>query len=221
MTTRRAGSARVLVVDDHELLARSLVEVLDHHGTARAWSAARSVDALTLARTLRPDVVLLDLDLGDGGCGEDLVRPLVALGAAVIVVTGLDDPLRVSAALDRGACGVLPKSSSTDDLVSAVSTVLSGGALPERDRRTWADRARRKTEAEVRRLAPFRHLTPREEQVLGCLVDGLSAQSIADSWGVSEATVRTQIRGVLVKLGVGSQLAAVAVARRANWAPTS
>jgi len=70
---------------------------------------------------------------------------------------------------------------------------------------------------EAARLAPFRQLTPREQAVLAAVVDGVPALEIAQTSSVSEATVRTQIRAVLAKLGVRSQLAAAAAARRAGW----
>ena len=68
-------------------------------------------------------------------------------------------------------------------------------------------------------MAPFADLTPREASVLGGMLDGLSAEQIAERDFVSLATVRTQIQSVLRKLGVTSQLAAVAAARRAGWRP--
>jgi DNA-binding NarL/FixJ family response regulator len=77
-----------------------------------------------------------------------------------------------------------------------------------------ADHRRAQTESA---LAPFRRLTPREEEVLAALVDGEPAVAIAGRATVSEATVRSHIRSVLTKLGVGSQLQAVAKARHAGW----
>jgi DNA-binding NarL/FixJ family response regulator len=89
--------------------------------------------------------------------------------------------------------------------------------VDEASRTRWlrtADRQRAETETA---LAPFRRLTPREEEVLAALVDGEPAVAIAERDTVSEATVRSHIRSVLTKLGVGSQLQAVAQARRAGW----
>ena len=72
-------------------------------------------------------------------------------------------------------------------------------------------------EPQRERLEPFERLTPREAEVLALLMQGQAAEAIARRFVVSEATVRTQIRGVLGKLGVGSQLAAVAEAHRVGW----
>ena len=72
-------------------------------------------------------------------------------------------------------------------------------------------------EGQRRVQAPFESLTDRERQVLEALVDGTAVREMAEGWFVSEATVRSQVRGVLMKLGVNSQLEAVARARRAGW----
>ena len=70
-------------------------------------------------------------------------------------------------------------------------------------------------------LDSTRKLTARERQVLAALMEGKSCEVIADSWFVSLATVRTQIRAVLTKLGVGSQLAAISLAFRSGWSGSS
>ncbi|MCW2547600.1 MAG: response regulator containing a CheY-like receiver domain and an DNA-binding domain [Mycobacterium sp.] len=77
--------------------------------------------------------------------------------------------------------------------------------------------ARRSRRAERQLAAPFEELTPRERQVLAAMMQGKSCETIADAWFVSLATVRTQIRAVLTKLEVGSQLAAVSLAFMAGW----
>ena len=226
---RRAESTRahrVLVVDDLRLLAQSLAGQIAGRLPEGCTAAGRPVetawasdpaDALALAEQWRPDVVLLDLDIDDGCHGVRLVPPLLALGARLLLVSGLTDPRRVRAALDAGACGLLPKSAPLELVLAAIGRAVDGTSSSSSPERAWAREARRAAADEDLRLAPFDRLTGRERQVLRHLIDGADARSIAERWTVSEATVRTQIRGVLTKLGVGSQLAAVAVARRANW----
>jgi DNA-binding NarL/FixJ family response regulator len=213
---------RVLIVEDHHLLAESLAYALAAEGFPVAVAELSGTEAITDAvERSSSDIVLLDLDLGSSvGDGLALVAPLRDRGAQVIVVSGTSDRPRLAACLEQGAVGVLAKSTPLDKLVAAVIDVAAGRpAIGEAERLTrlrelWSWRA-----DERHRLQPFEQLTQREAQVLGALMDGQSCEAIATAWFVSEATVRTQIRGVLTKLEVGSQLAAVATAQRAGWRP--
>ena len=220
---------RVLVVDDLRLLAQSLAGQIAGELPDGCPAAGRPVEtqwasepgqALAIARAWWPDVVLLDLEIGDGCHAVALVPPLLRLGARTLLISGLTEPRRVRAALDAGACGLLPKSAPLELVLAAIGRAVAGSSSPGAPERAWAREARRAAADEDLRLAPFDRLTGRERQVLHRLIDGEDARSIAVRWTVSEATVRTQIRGVLTKLGVGSQLAAVAVARRAGWPTT-
>ena len=216
--------ARVLIVEDHELLAQSVGLALVGEGCLVRLSTLRGMDdVLQEADEHRPDVVLLDLDLGgELGDGAGLIAPLRSRGAQVVVVTGTTSLHRHGLCLEQGAAGVLPKTTPFLELVAAVQGAAQGRSLVRDDRRQdLLATLRRWRTAERDRLAPFERLTPRERQVLGCLLDGLSAERIAQDWVVSEATVRSQIRGVLTKLDVSSQLAAVAAARHAGWEPGS
>ena len=215
-----ASGPAVLLVEDHELLAQSVGLALGAEGGRVLVSALASLDAvLAEAQEPAPDVVLLDLDLGGSvGDGVALIAPLRRLGARVVVVTGSREEHRHGLCLEQGADAVLDKSTGLDELLQAVLLTAAGGSpLDEGRRHHLLTALRRRRAASLRRLEPFERLTPRERQVLGCLVEGVPAEAIARSWVVSEATVRTQIRGVLTKLGVSSQLAAVAAARAAGW----
>jgi DNA-binding NarL/FixJ family response regulator len=216
------GPLRVLIVEDHGLLAQSVGMALEAEGHQVLVSALASVaGVLEEARALQPSVVLLDLDLGGTvGDGLGLVTPLRRAGARVLVVTGSTEEHRHGMCLEQGAAGVMDKRTSFDRLLHAVVVTGEGGSPIDEARRLGLLAAVRAWRgAEVKRLEPFERLTPRERQVLGELMAGSSAEAIASSWFVSEATVRTQIRGVLTKLGVTSQLAAVAAARTAGWVP--
>jgi len=210
----------VLVVDDHALLAQSLawslrgqgfdVTVVPPTGTEEVLAAARAAD---------PAVVLLDLELGEPvGSGLPLVAPLRAGGALVVVVTGVTDRVRLAECLEAGAAGLLDKSTSFDHLVESVREVAELGTLlsPSRRHDLLAE-LRRQRANRTRRMEPFRRLTPREQEVLKALLQGQQAEAIATTSYVSLATVRSQIRSVLTKLNVNSQLAAVAMARREGW----
>jgi len=214
------GRATVLVVEDHELVAEALRTALDARGvvtsTVTPCSAASVVEA---AARLRPRVALLDLELGHPvGDGVALVAPLVELGCQVLVVTGSTDRARIAGALEAGAVGYRPKSGSLHDLLDAVSRVLAGEPVTTDAQRFELMAAlRRHRTAQRERRAPFERLSPVEQDVLHALAEGLSVDEIAAHRRVATSTVRSQVRGILTKLGVGSQLAAVARARAAGW----
>jgi DNA-binding NarL/FixJ family response regulator len=214
-----ADRLRVLVVDDHELLVQMLVASLrarDLDAEPAPLDSAAAVVAA--AEEIAADLVLLDLDLGDPiGDGTDLVTPLVAIGTRVLVLTGAGES-RAGRAIERGAVGALRKDVGLDQLVRTVVAAARGEAVMDLQQRrdvVAAARAARRADAETAAL--FDRLSPREATVLRALADGASVGRIAESDHVSEATVRTQVRGVLTKLGVGSQLEAVALARRSGW----
>ena len=119
-----------------------------------------------------------------------------------------------------GAHDVLHKTTPFPELLADLEAVMTGGSNKIENRRQEVlGRARRVRENEERRLVPFDGLTPREQEVLGMLMDGMQAAVIAEESFVSLATVRSQIRAILTKLGVSSQLAAVSLAIRAGWRP--
>jgi DNA-binding NarL/FixJ family response regulator len=214
---------RVLIVDDHELLAESLRLMLTAEGFDVVVPGVLPAEVYSCAQQTPPDVVLLDLDLGvEGGDGAALVEGLAVGGARVVVVSGTPDRLRVAACLESGACGYVSKAASLDDLLAAVRVAASGDeVMSEAQRLDLLAELRDARTQRKRELAPFQDLTGRERFVLAQVIEGRSAAEIALASYVSEATVRTQIRGVLGKLGVRSQLAAVAAARRAGWEPAT
>ncbi|MPQ96792.1 response regulator [Modestobacter sp. I12A-02628] len=213
----------VLLVDDHVLLAQAVQFALRTAGIEASVVAPDSADAvLTAARAVAPATVLLDLRLGvPGGTvldGLDLVAPLVAAGCTVVVLTAEPAGSVWGTALQRGATTVLAKDAPLDRLVETVLTVRAGGdPLPPGRRQQLLAAARTARADETARWAPFRRLSPREDEVLRRLADGMTTAAIARASFVSESTVRSQIRGVLTKLQATSQLQAVAAARRTGW----
>jgi DNA-binding NarL/FixJ family response regulator len=173
------------------------------------------------ARELAPVLVLLDLDLGPAlGSGLDLIGPLIEAGSRVVMVTGSTDRARLGACVEAGATGVVSKALGFETLVELVRRAAEGAPLlSEGERLAFLDDLRQHQQADSERLAPFTALSPREQAVLGRLVAGESAETIAARTYVSLATVRSHIRAILMKLGVKSQLAAVALVRDAGWAP--
>ncbi|HVH23979.1 MAG TPA: LuxR C-terminal-related transcriptional regulator [Pseudonocardia sp.] len=218
-----AAEGAVLVVDDHELVGTSLVLGLRAEGLAAHRCRPTGHDAvLTAAAELPPGLVLLDLDLGrdPGGRridGHPLVAPLVAAGWRVLVLSGTADHARVGGALAAGAAGWVSKSAPFPTLLRAVRDLLAGREIMLAARRRQLVELYEARSVERRELAgKLDRLTQREREVLAQLAAGQRAQVVADHFVVSLATVRTQIRAVLTKLEVGSQLEAVALFRRAT-----
>ena len=214
---------RVLIVEDHELLAQSLALALHAEGFAVDIARMQSREDL-LADLAEPHtaLALLDLDLGPHiGDGTAFVRRLTERGAAVIVVSGITDRVRLATAVEAGALGVVSKTQPIDELIDAVKAAMSGQRLlSDNGRQEMLAELRRHRQSRHERLSPFERLTPREREVLVALGNGQTVGTIAQRWHVSEATVRTQVRAVLAKLGVNSQIAAIAKARRAGWLST-
>jgi two-component system, NarL family, nitrate/nitrite response regulator NarL len=219
------SSVRVVIVDDHILFAESLGLALSVEGyDVRRISVPmeqRAPGALVAAVTrLRPRVVLLDLDLGEFGDGGRLITPLARSGANVVVVTASVDRGRWGEAVRYGARKVVPKSRPLNEILAAVRRISQGLPVMSSEEReellaVWhGERAERQ---EV--LCLFETLTVRERQVLGHLMRGRNVREIAAAGVVSEATVRTQVKSILAKLGVTSQLAAVGLAHSIDWRP--
>jgi DNA-binding NarL/FixJ family response regulator len=210
----------VLIVEDHELLATSLKFALRQRGldveTVAGPSAAVVVDAVSSSA---PVLVLLDLDLGPPlGTGLDLIRPLTAAGGRVVMMTGVVDRARLGACVEAGAIGVVSKADGFAELVEVIREAAAGEELlTEHQRSILLSELQAGRQADTRRVAPFVALSPREQAVLIRLIAGDSAETIAGLSYVSLATVRSQVRSILTKLGVKSQLAAVAKAREASW----
>lgn len=214
------GRVDVCLVEDHGLMAHSLLVALEAEGLRAHRCLDLDPDHIRLEVALyRPRVVLLDLDLGEPwGSSLPLIPDLQRLETDVVVVTASTDRLEHAACLEAGALGVVTKASAFDALVAAVRRAVDGHALidpHQRHERLAELRAHRR--ASQQRLADFEELTPREREVLLDLASGRSVQRIADDWVVSVVTVRSHVRSLLHKLGVRSQLEAVARARASGW----
>jgi two-component system, NarL family, nitrate/nitrite response regulator NarL len=211
-----------VVVDDHALFRESLELTLTIEGydvrTVTVDDDDNGGSLVSQVLQLRPQLVLLDLDLGPAGDGTALIEPLVRGGVDVVVLTAVVDRSRWGDAARCGARKVINKAAPLRDCLAVVRRLQQGLAVTtveEREsliRHFMADRAQ--AHEQRRRLSA---LTAREAQVLGQLMLGRTVREIAEAWLVSEATVRTQVKAVLAKLQVSSQVAAVGLARQTGW----
>jgi DNA-binding NarL/FixJ family response regulator len=215
---------RLALVEDHSLFAESLEMALHLEGFDAARVALeRDMAAsrlLTAILALRPRTVLLDLDLGAYGDGMALIRPLTDARVAVIVVTSTTDRTRWGECVLHGARKIVPKNAPLSEIIACVRRI--GNGLPmmlPAEREELLECWRQRVAAEKEILKRLHQLTVREGEVLGLLMSGQQVSEIARGRFVSESTVRTQVKAILAKLQVGSQLTAVGLAHRADWTP--
>ena len=216
---------RIVILEDHVLFAESLELALTVEGynvrRAHIPQKEQSPGALiTAVLRQRPRVALLDLDLGHFGDGEKLIAPLSRAGVNVVVVTASVDRARWGEAVRYGARKVLSKSRPLNDILATVRRINQGlQVMPREEReellRAWSDERSHLVDRQTR----LEQLTVREREVLAHLMKGQTVREIAASDVVSEATVRTQVKAILSKLDVTSQIAAVGLAHQVGWRP--
>ena len=206
---------RVLLVEEHMLVALGLQMALcERNWVVETTSGPTALDVIAHAQRFAPHCVLVDLHIGGSlGNGIELVGPLAATGAKVVVLTAERRRMALAKLVEAGAAGWIGKGAALDEVDATLIRVREGGTVIGRaDRAALLEDLRRERAGTVSVNATFERLTQREALVLGALIDGQSAVDIAKANFVALATVRSQIRSVLQKLGVRSQLAAVAVA---------
>jgi DNA-binding NarL/FixJ family response regulator len=210
----------VLVVGGDDIVGAALLVALRASGlSAYACAPATLCTPATLCSRLaarrRRGVVLVDLVGGSFPIEQiSLVELLASRGRRVLVLGDRTDPRPTAAAVAAGAVGEVSRSAPFATLVEALEAAALGRpVMSDGDRRRWldVDRARRRRSLQEQRVVS--HLTPRERAVLQRLARGQKAAAIAAANGVSLETVRSQIRSIRVKLGVSSQLEAVALLR--------
>lgn len=210
---------RVVVVDDHEVLASSLAAVLDlEPDIMMAGVAGTLAKARALVSTEQPDVLLLDHRMPDGD-GVAAIRDFLALrpGLQVVVLTASGSDHVLVAAIEAGAAGFLSKTRSLAEVTSAVRAAARGEAVisPELLMRLLPRLQGRSTGGAP--ATPL--LTERERDVLGHLAQGLSNAAIAERLVVSVHTVRNHVANLSAKLGAHSKLEALAIAVREGLLP--
>lgn len=208
-----AAPPRVLVVDESAVFAECVATGLRLVGT---HDVAVLTDPLTVAAVLDHlaasprEAVVMDSDLGPEVDSQELLVEVARVGPAAYVTMASGDPSSVGRYLDLGAAGVFAKDRPFDELIHAIDDALSGRTEMSAVARTQLADGENIPELSER----LRSLSPSEHAVLDLLAAGKLAKAIARERNVSLFTVRAQIRSILLKLGVNSQLAAVALAHR-------
>ena len=199
---------QVLIAEDHALLVDALQMLLGTQTDMRCVGAARDGEqALSMAQTLHPDVLLLDLGLPKLD-GLTVVEALQRAGSPVkvLVVTARLDPQSIRAALGFGAAGYLPKDEDSDELLLAIRRVAQG-------RRYISEEIARLFTANVQ-AAPPGKLTTSESAVLQLVGAGLTSKEISQRLGTSEATARKHRENIRRKLGMRNSAEMAAYATR-------
>ena len=219
------SALRIVILEDHVLFAESLELALTVEGydVRRVLIPQKEQSPGALIATVvrqRPRIALLDLDLGGFGDGEKLIAPLARAGINVVVVTASVDRARWGEAVRYGARKVLSKSRPLNDILATVRRINQGlQVMPREEReellREWSNERSHLVERQNR----LDQLTSREREVLAHLMKGRTVREIAVAGVVSEATVRTQVKAILAKLDVTSQIAAVGLAHQVGWRP--
>jgi DNA-binding NarL/FixJ family response regulator len=204
---------RVLLADDHPVVREGLHGMLSADpGTEVVGAAGSGEEAVALARTLRPDVVLMDLRM-PGGDGVAAIRQITAELPAIriMVLTTYDTDADILRAVEAGASGYLLKDTPRAVLADAIRATARGETVlaPQVARRLV-----------IRARQPQREsLTPRETSVLALAAQGLTNAEIGRELFISEATVKTHLVRSFGKLGVSSRTAAVTKAREVGLLP--
>jgi two-component system nitrate/nitrite response regulator NarL len=196
---------RILLIDDHVIVRAGLRMLIENHkGMVVVGEAGTRIDALAIAAREKPQVILLDLDMGNES-GLDFLRELLdaAAGARVVMLTGVRDPEAHRRAVHLGAMGLVLKDKATEVLIKAIEKVHAG--------EVWLDRSltasvlsEMSQAREIRRADPdarrISSLTDREREIVGLVCEGLKNKQIGDRLFISEATVRNHLTSILSKL---------------------
>ncbi|MFF4908776.1 response regulator [Streptomyces sp. NPDC001260] len=204
---RVSGPVRLLLCDDHAVVRagpRSLVASAE--GIQVVGEAGSGEEALVMTAQLRPDVVLMDLQLGDGMDGVTAIRQPTASQSPprVLVLTMFDTDADITRAIEAGATGYLLKAERPEELFAAVHSAARGRTAlspPVADRLL------------ARMRSPHPSLSAREREIFAQLARGLGNREIARALFISEATVKTHLERIYGKLGVETRAGAVAVAK--------
>jgi DNA-binding NarL/FixJ family response regulator len=217
MTAAREDAATpttLFLIDDHPVVREGLRMLLEQSGGVHVVGAAGNASAALPELPARsPDVVLLDLDLGDEDGLEALPRIRAAApGARVLILTALRDRARDEDALRAGARGLVLKDAPADVLLEAIHTVASGGlwfdprvlssAAAGRDRAGGPGATPTPTPA----IPALSALTPREREIVALIGEGLRNEETARRLGITEKTVRNHLTVIFDKVGVSGRL---------------
>ena len=217
------GPKKIVIADDHRMVRQMLVNTLagckDLEVVAQACNGDEAIEA---CRKYRPEVLVLDLNLPDIS-GVEVTRRLIQIGSDVkiLILTAVEDERSLFESIAAGARGYLLKDASIDELVSGIRTVAANKAvLHPRSTLSLLNEFQRTRQSKLTPLESHQKvagdLTPREQEVLKLLGQGLSNKEIGESLVISEKTAKTHVANLLRRLGVKDRVAAAIFAVKAG-----
>jgi DNA-binding NarL/FixJ family response regulator len=213
---------RVLIVDDQRVIRDGLTMLVGLiEGVHVVGSAADGAEAVTMAASLQPDVILMDLRMPNVGGVEATGIIKAAQTVAVVVLTTYADDESLFPALQAGASGYLTKDASAEQIEDAIMAVHRGDTWLDpvvQQRLVAAVSARRSPGPDTRSFTPPDGLTAREVEVLALIADGLSNTEIGQRLFLGQATVKTHVNRIFAKTGVRDRAQAVRYAYRTGLA---
>jgi DNA-binding NarL/FixJ family response regulator len=199
---------RVLLAEDHAVVRSGLLQLLASAPDVEVvGAAADGAEAVALAESERPDVVLMDLEMPDVD-GIEATRRIRASNSDinVVVLTAFSDRQRILGAIDAGAVGYLLKDAEPEELIRGLEAAARGESpLDPKAAQALVSARAEHTEAE---------LTPREREVLGLLADGMPNKLIARRLEISEKTVKAHLTNIFQRIGVTDRTQAALWAQR-------
>ncbi|PKV86458.1 MULTISPECIES: response regulator [Streptomyces] len=203
---------KVLLCDDHAVVRAGLLALLGSEPDIEVvGEAGTGEEAVAAAAKLRPDVVLMDLQLGPGIDGVEATRRIAATGVRVLVLTTYDTDADITRAIAAGATGYLLKAERPEELFAAIRAAAQG--------RTALSPPVASRVMERMRGTGRPSLTDRELDILAQLSRGLGNREIARALFISEATVKTHLGRIYEKLGVETRAGAVAEGKERRLLP--
>lgn len=209
---------RVLLADDHAVVREGTRQLLEREpDIAVVGEASNGEEAVRLAQTLQPDVVVMDVRM-PGVSGVEATRRIKQQqpGVEVLVLTAHDDDQYVFTLLEAGASGYLLKTAPVSELVKAIHEVHEGQsaldpAVARKVVQQLTGGGRQKPQE------TYELLTEREQEVLELLAEGKTNKEIAEALIISDRTVQTHLSNIFSKMGVGSRTEAVLLAIKRGW----
>jgi DNA-binding NarL/FixJ family response regulator len=203
---------RVLLVDDDDLMRAGLRAVLSSDESIDVvGESADGRSAVSTARALKPDVVLMDVRMPDLD-GISATREVLATspGVRVAILTTFEQDDYVFGALSAGASGFLLKRTKPEELIAAIHTIAEGDSLLSPSvTKTVIERMAGQPLGDGSAAKRLEELTPREREVLELIARGLSNREIAAAFVIEESTVKTHVKRILLKLHLRDRVQAV------------